>query len=186
MPGPDLFVLFTERLEHAGIPYVVTGSVASIVYGEPRVTLDIDLVVQIAPHSLEKFMAAFPAEEFYVPPLDAVREEVGRSERGHFSLLHHQTGFKADVYLPGSDPFQRWALEHPLRVDFRGHTLLIAPPEYVIVKKLEYYEEGGSEKHVRDIRAMLLLSRASIDQGIVERNLRSPKTRELWRQIATS
>lgn len=183
MPAPDLFVIFTERLDRAGVPYIVTGSVASIVYGEPRVTLDIDLVVQIDVAGVETFMGVFPPKEFYVPPVETVKEEAGRSERGHFSLLHHETGFKADVYLPGSDSFQRWALENPRRIDFRGRSLPIAPAEYVIVKKLEYYEEGGSEKHLRDIHAMMILSPAVIDRSIVERNLRSPNLRKLWEKF---
>lgn len=183
MPSPDLFLVFIVPLEKAGVRYVVTGSVASIVYGEPRVTLDIDVVVEIQAAEVERFLSAFPSEEFYLPPPETVREEARRSDRGHFSLVHHQTGFKADIYLPGTDSFQRWALEHPRRVDFRGHSLRVAPPEYVIVKKLEYYLEGGSDKHLRDIRAMLALSGTMIDRAIVQENLRTPNLRELWKTL---
>ena len=50
------------------------------------------------------------------------------------------------------------------RMDYRGESVAVAPPEYVIVRKLEYFREGGSEKHLRDIRSMLSVSEDQIDK----------------------
>ena len=50
-------------------------------------------------------------------------------------------------------------------MEFEGETLVLAPPEYVIVRKLEYYREGGSDKHFRDIRSMLAISGHQLDQS---------------------
>jgi len=99
MPAPDLnvFLLFTEPLERLGVEYVVTGSVAAMLYGEPRLTHDVDLILELArdfpPESLE---AAFPPEAFYCPPAEVIEVERARPRRGHFNLIHHETGFKAD------------------------------------------------------------------------------------------
>lgn len=97
----------------------------------------------------------FPPAEFYCPPSEEIAVEVAREQRGHFNIIHHETGFKADVYLSGRDPFHAWGLARARRLEVEGQVLVVAPPEYVIVRKLEYYREGGSEKHLRDIRSIL-------------------------------
>ena len=67
-------------------------------------------------------------------------------------MIHTDTGFKADFYPAGRDEF------HACQMEYRGEPLTVAPPEYVIVRKLEYFREGGSEKHLRDIRSMVSVS----------------------------
>jgi len=62
---------------------------------------------------------------------------------------------KADIYLAGEDPLHRWALPLRRKIEWGAGSLQVAPPEYVIVRKLEYFREGGSGKHVADIRAIL-------------------------------
>lgn len=163
MPQPNPAGIFVSRLNKAGIPYAVTGAVASIIYGEPRLTNDLDLVVLMKIGDIEGFLAAFPPKEFYCPPAEVLRIEIKRSYRGHFNLIHHGTGMKADMYLAGEDELHRWALLHRKAILFETEQVWVAPPEYVILRKLEYYREGESEKHLRDIVGMLELSSPQID-----------------------
>ena len=109
MPDHNLFQIFTNRLDEAGLRYMVTGAVASIAYGEPRLTHDIDLVLELSDEGAEKIRNAFPLEEFYCPPVEVIKVELRRPLRGHFNLIHHETGFKADVYLMGKDPLHHWS-----------------------------------------------------------------------------
>jgi len=163
MPEPNLFGIFTKRLNEAGIRYVITGAVASVIYGEPRLTHDIDLVVEMAGKDVAKFLQLFPSADFYCPPMEVIKVELARPLRGHFNLVHHETGFKADVYLAGDDSLHKWAISERRQIQIEGDTLWVAPPEYVILRKLEYYREGKSEKHLRDIAGMLELSLNEID-----------------------
>ncbi len=71
MPEHNLFQIFISRLNKLGIQYMITGSVASIIYGEPRLTHDIDLVIELNKDDAERFAEAFPIEEFYCPPPEA-------------------------------------------------------------------------------------------------------------------
>lgn len=161
--APDLIRPFVERFEHLGLPYMITGSMAGIVYGEPRMTHDVDIVISLAIKDVEAFVAEFPLDDFYCPPDDVLAIEVRRGQRGHCNLIHHATGFKADIYI-AFDQLHRWALAHRRTLDLDGLAVSVAPIEYVIVRKLEYYAEGRSEKHLRDIRGMLATSAESIDR----------------------
>ena len=170
VPDRNLYLHFTERLEKLGIPYMLTGSVAAMAYGEPRFTNDVDLVARLAPtDGPDSIVQGFPLKEFYCPPIEVIRAELDRQMRGHFNLIHHRSGFKADVYLMGKDPLNQWGFDRRQRFEFEGASVWLAPREYVIVKKLEYYREGGSEKHVSDIRGILKVSAGEVDVDVVAR-----------------
>lgn len=166
MPAPEPLAPFLEPLERLGLPYCITGSVAASVYGEPRLTADIDVVLLLDTKDIAPLRAAFPDSEYYVPPDETLRLELARSSRGAFNLIHLANQFKADIYLAARDPLHAWALAHRRRIDLAGGGAWIAPPEYVILRKLEYLREGGSEKHVRDIR--FILAATQIDRAFVE------------------
>ncbi|MBI5508800.1 MAG: hypothetical protein HY903_08615 [Deltaproteobacteria bacterium] len=168
MAGHDLFDCFVAPLARAAIEHFVTGSVAAMVYGEPRLTLDIDIVIHLDGAKVDALCAAFPLERYYCPPPEVIRVEIARESRGHFNLIHHETGLKAACYPLGHDELHIWALAHCLTVELDGErTMQVAPAEYVLVRKLEYYRAGGSEKHLRDIDAMLRISGGTIDLALV-------------------
>jgi hypothetical protein len=162
MQEPNLFLLFVKPLNDLGCTYMVTGSVAAMLYGEARLTHDIDLVLDLKLSHVPRIATLFPESDFYFPPEEVIRIEMARSRRGHFNLIHHDSGFKADVYLSGEDPLQAWGLARTRRFSIAGVEVSLAPPEYVILKKMLFYKEGNSEKHIRDIEAMLRTSPTQI------------------------
>lgn len=180
MPEHDLFRIFVSRLNKLSIPYMITGAVASIMYGEPRLTNDIDLVIDMNPDSVEAFTKTFPIDEFYCPPAEVIKLEIGRSQRGHFNLIHHETGFKADIYASGRDELHHWGLQNRKAVDVEGEKFWLAPIEYVILRKLEYYREGQSEKHLRDISAILAVSADEIDFKMLEAQIDKRSLKKEW------
>lgn len=183
MPEANLFLMFTQRLNTLGVAYMVSGSVAVIIYGEPRLTHDVDLVVVLDREHIARLPDIFPPEEFYCPPVEAIEVEAAREQRGHFNIIHHETGFKADLYLSGRDPLHAWGLARVRRLEVEGQVLVVAPPEYVILRKLEYYREGGSEKHLRDIRSMLDTSAEAIKIADLEQQIADRGLQEAWRQV---
>ena len=155
MQDPDFISLFVAPLEAAGIQYMITGSVASSIYGEPRNTLDIDLVVLIQPDQIPLLPQLFPEDDFYLPPSDVVAIESRREAHGHFNIIHHHTGLKADIYLSRNHSTLPWALAHTRRVQTSACEITVAPPEYVILHKLDFYRESGHQRHLRDIAGMI-------------------------------
>ncbi len=69
-------------------------------------------------------------------------------------------------------------------MEYDGETIMLAPPEYVIVRKLEYFREGGSEKHLRDIRAMLAVSGELLDQVALREWIQKLNLETEWRKAS--
>jgi len=156
MPQHELLETFVSPLEHAQIPYMITGSVAAIFYGEPRLTNDVDLVVHLSKHDLKKFMSCYPNSDYYCPPVEVLEIETSRSCNSHFNLIHHDSGLKADIYPLTRNPLLIWGMENRLQIEIKeGTQYWFAPVEYVIVKKMHFYKEGNSPKHISDIVNML-------------------------------
>jgi hypothetical protein len=185
MPETDsnLFLLFVRRLNGLGIRYMVTGSVASIAYGEVRLTHDVDIVVEIFREDVDRLVAAFPESDFYFPPPEVIRIEVTRAQRGHFNIIHHETGFKADLYPCGRDHLSAWGLHNARKIVVEDCDVWFAPPEYVILRKLEYYREGGSEKHLRDIEGILGTSGDSVNADEIDTRAQSLGVRSEWEAL---
>ena len=180
MPAPDPLAPFLDPLERLALPYCITGSVAASVYGEPRLTADIDVVLLLGLKDIAALRAAFPDDAFYVPPEETLRLEIARSVRGMFNLIHHSSQFKADIYLAARDPLHAWALEHRRRISLGGGGAWVAPPEYVILRKLEYLREGGSDKHVRDIRHIVAIT--PIDRAFVDAEVARLGVQAQWQR----
>jgi hypothetical protein len=186
MPEPDLIELFVARFGEIGAHYLVTGSVAATLYGEPRATHDIDLVVELSTAHCDALPGIFPAGEFYLPPPEVIRQESQRENRGHFNIIHHASGLKADIFLIGADELHAWAFRNARRYSVGGVDVQVAPPEYVITRKLEFYREGGSPKHLRDIRSMLAISSELIDLETLEGWVRRRGLQSEWSEVSGS
>lgn len=165
MEPSDLLPYCVQLLERMRVPYFVTGSVATIYYGEPRYTNDIDMVVALPAERAAEFVRAFPASSFYLSD-EAVRMAI--EAHGQFNILHPESGLKVDVMIPEDTPFNRSRFARTVRVrPTAGLEACFAAPEDVIIKKLEYYREGGSEKHLRDITGVLKISGERIDRRYI-------------------
>jgi hypothetical protein len=182
MPQPSLLGVFIGPLNRLKISYVVTGATASIIYGEPRLTNDLDLVVLLKVEDIDRFVGVFPSAEFYCPPPEVLQIEIKRPHRGHFNLIHHETGTKADIYLAGDDELHRWALSHRRQINMESEQVWVAPPEYVMIRKLQFYREGGSEKHLRDIAGMVAVSSDQIDYPWLEELVRRYSLETEWQR----
>jgi len=177
MDPSELLERLAQTLESLRVPYLITGSMATIAYGEPRFTNDIDVVVRLAAHQIDDLCRAFPPEEFYIS-----REAVADAVTHHtqFNVLHPTSGLKIDVMVADDSEFNqdRFSRARSLRVA-ADREVIFASPEDVIIKKLVFYREGGSDKHLRDISGVLKIMGDEIDRAYIERwVLRLGLTRE--------
>jgi hypothetical protein len=160
---------------------MIVGCFASGLYGEPRLTQDIDIVIAAGADDVRKLCAEFPAKDFYVS-LEAAGDAARR--RSQFNILHPASGTKIDFMVARTDPWGRLELERRQRVrilpDREGY---IARPEDVIISKMQYYKKGGSEKHLRDVAGILKVSGEKVNRAYIEHWAEEFGLKEIWDAI---
>ncbi len=148
MSQQELLKKVIQALEDVGIDYMITGSTASSLQGEPRLTHDIDLVVDIPKSAVDELVAAFPPLDFYLDRgsiLDAI------DNHGMFNLIEVTAGDKVDFWMLKDEPFDRSRFSRKHAEEFMGIKIQVSSPEDTILMKLKWAKEsGGSEKQFID------------------------------------
>lgn len=178
MEQSELMRLVIQAFESLKISYMITGSQASAYYGEPRFTRDIDIVADIQPRQIEDFVGFFPAKEFYCDK-EMIQAEI--KARGQFNIIHTASGLKIDIILTKKTPFsQSEFARRSKNAVFTDQKAYFASPEDVIIKKMDFYKEGGSEKHLRDITGILKISGESVDWDYISLWAERLGLTEIW------
>lgn len=158
-----------RAFDAAGIPYLVGGSVASTVHGEPRGTLDVDFAVHMEPAQAEGLRAAL-AERFIVDVL-SIREAA--LAKRMFNAIHSELFVKADVHVRESTGHSKAEMDRAMEVELTGAGGLVrvASPEDVVLRKLWWFREGGevSERQWRDVLGVLRVRGDRLELDHMER-----------------
>lgn len=181
MEQSDLLRFTVTAIEKLGLHYFVTGSTATIFYGEPRFTNDIDIVVDLPAGRVAAFCGCFPAEDFYVSEEAAL---AAVKSKGQFNIIHPASGFKVDVIVPEASEFNESRFIRVRRINAADNfDANFASPEDAILKKMDYYQQGGSEKHLRDITGILASGRQAIDERYIGTWSQKLGLIDIWREI---
>lgn len=181
MNQAELLRYLVETLEELRIDYMIGGSQASMYYGEPRFTQDVDVIADVAQEHVPGLLERFSLPEFYLSE-EAARDAITR--RGQFNIIHPASGLKIDIILKKDTPYDRIQFERrqrqPLLPDRDAY---FARPEDVILYKMLYFKEGRSERHLRDIAGMLAISGSTIDMEYVEEWSQRLSLSDIWTAI---
>lgn len=181
MEQSELLHFVVSVLERLGLRYFVTGSTVTIFYGEPRFTNDINIVVDLPEGAVAEFCRQFPEAEFYVSE-DAASEAVRRHSQ--FNIIQPRSGLKVDVIVPLPSEFNRARFARTRRVQAGdGWDASFSSPEDAIVKKMEFFRDGGSDKHLRDITGVLKTSADEIDRAYIDRWATTLGLTDIWQAI---
>jgi hypothetical protein len=156
-----------RRLDALGVAWVIGGSIASSVHGEPRSTMDVDMVVSLRTRDIKALIAALIGD-YYVDS-DAARAAVKAA--GSFNAVHLASAIKVDFFVAGSDPFEAERLARRQRIEVSGGVLYVDTAEYTVLRKLEWYRRGGevSERQWRDVQAIARIQGVRLDRGLMRR-----------------
>ena len=171
LPDPiGVAVSLASVLEQLGIPYLIGGSLASSVHGEPRSTNDIDVVADLREEHVARFLDAL-GDAYYVNE-EAVRHALRaaqlRTTGDSFNVIHRSGAIKVDVFIAGTDPFEaeRLRLRQRVQVSSKPDTyLFIDTAEHSLLRKLEWYRRGGevSDRQWRDVLAIARVQGGRLD-----------------------
>jgi hypothetical protein len=161
----ELLRLALDVLDRLQIPYALVGSFASSIWGEPRMTLDIDFVVQLRELHVPALIEAFPENEFYVSR-SAIDQAI--ADAGQFNVIHPRSGHKIDFMVLEASAQTPPQIARRIEIDLAaGCPAYVAAPDDIIVAKLRYFLDGGSDKHLRDITGILKRSADLVDVSYV-------------------
>lgn len=149
------------RLDALRVAWVVGGSIASSVHGEPRSTQDVDMVVALLDRHVTPFAKAL-GHDYYVDA-DAMRLAVASGTS--FNAVHFASAIKVDFFVAGDDPFEAERLARRQRVAMPNGVLYVDTAEHTLLRKLEWYRRGGevSERQWRDVQAIARIQGDRLD-----------------------
>ena len=159
------FVKFlAENLDSARIPYMLTGSVAMALYAEPRMTRDLDLVIECPPHAVDELIRLL--EPACYLDVAVVRRAV--ESQGIFNIIHRELVIKADFIVRKDDPYRRMEFSRRREEEIDGFRVWVVAPEDLILSKLVWSKDSGSARQMSDVR-ILLSSVAGLDDDYLTR-----------------
>jgi hypothetical protein len=173
----DVLKLVAARLDAANIPYMVTGSMAANYYAVPRMTRDIDLVVELSTADADRLVTLF--EDFYLDP-DAVRTAI--ANRAAFNAIHTASVVKVDFMVRKDSEYRREELRRRRRVILDDTTIFVVAPEDLIISKLDWARDTRSPVQLGDVRN-LLSAVAELDSNYLTRWIARLGLEDLYREV---
>ena len=181
MPQQKLLKKIVHTLEENHIEYMITGSVASSLYGEPRSTHDIDVVVAIKKTDADKLTHIFHPPRFYLDK-ESVLKAI--EEKDMFNLIDAEEGDKVDFWMLTDDPFDRSRFSRRQKEKVMGFHLQVSSPEDMILVKLKWAKlSGGSEKQFTDALRVYEVQSKKLDTKYLESWVMKLGLESLWKDL---
>lgn len=151
----DVLKLVCQRLEQTATPYMLTGSLAANFYAVPRMTRDIDIVIEIQRHHINKVLQVFE-KDFYIDR-DSIADAI--QHQSMFNIIHHNSVFKIDFIVRKDSPYRLTEFERRQHIQVDNISISIVAPEDLIISKLHWAKDSNSELQLKDIRNLLRSSK---------------------------
>jgi hypothetical protein len=158
-----VLTLVTSRLERAGIAYMVTGSVAVSLYAEPRMTRDVDIVVELQPADTARLVGLF-GDEFSCDA-DRIRDAIARQSM--FNLIHTTAVVKIDFIVRKESDYRKEEFRRRRQAEVNGVSIWVVAPEDLILSKLDWARSSRSELQLRDVRSVIT-TQSALDWRYIE------------------
>ena len=147
----DVLKLVCHKLESAGFLYMLTGSLAANFYAIPRMTRDIDVVVEILKPDVDRFVQYFQ-NDFYISK-EAISDSI--KHKSMFNVIHNRSAFKVDFIVRKDTSYRTTEFQRRRRVALDGEPIWIVSPEDLIISKLFWAKDSLSELQIKDVKNLL-------------------------------
>ena len=182
MNQQQFFTKVLKTLDKLHIPYMISGSVGAMLYGEPRMTNDIDIIVEMEIKKVQDFLSYFREDKYYHPSLEFIEDAIIR--KSQFNIIHLESGSKVDMIIRKETAFARLEFSRKKAIAFtEKFKAFTASPEDIILSKMEYYNLSKSERHITDIVSILIISGNEIDNNYLQDWIEKLNYQDIWKII---
>lgn len=168
-----------DILTRINIPYLITGAVAVVYYGEIRTTHDIDLVVEINENDIKTLVQNFEPDFF----IDETSIQNAIQEKSMFNALHKDTNYKVDFWTLTNDEYSRQRFLRRVKVNILGKTMFLPTPEDLIITKLEWFRQSDIDKHYLDAVGIYRIQKENLDKNYITYWCQKKSLLDLWQKI---
>jgi len=174
----EILKMVCQRLKDTGIPYMITGSIAANLYAVPRMTRDVDIVIEIQKEDAPRMVEAFQ-DDFYIDK-DSVTEAIDR--RGMFNIIHNEYVFKVDFIVRKESIYRELEFQRRRRVEVEGTSMWMVTPEDLILSKLVWAKDSLSELQLGDVRN-LVRNLKELDRNYLEKWVRDLDLEQVYAKV---
>jgi len=170
-------------LETHNVEYMLVGSFVSSLYGEPRSTQDIDMIVSIDKKQISNLVKYFPPPKYY---LDEEQIQLAVRHEKMFNLLDTEEGDKIDFYIQKKEPYEIEKMQRKIKKPFLGMEVFFLSPEDLILSKLVWSKKSGySEKQFHDVKGVIRVQKDNLDYPYLKQKISELKLDEFWERLKT-
>lgn len=166
-------------LQKLQIPYLVTGGVAIVVWGRPRYTADIDIIIELKEKKVKELVSTL-IKEGYVDE-DVVREAL--KYKGEFNFVDNETGLKVDFWILDNSVFDRSRLKRAVVRKIFGVEVFFSSPEDLILKKLLWFKDSKSTRQLEDIHSVMAIIKNKLNYDYLKKWAKKQGTFDLLEEM---
>lgn len=181
MEQEKLLRKISEILRSLDIPYIITGAIAVVVWGRPRFTADIDIVVELVADKVDRLVEELLKidKEVYV---DKRMIRRALKSRGEFNFIHPGAGLKVDFWIMKNDEFDRSRMARRIKKKIAGTPVYLSSPEDLILIKLLWYKETGSSRQLEDVESVLKIQK-KLDWKYLRKWVKRQSTLQIFKEL---
>lgn len=175
----EVLKIVVKRLESAGVPYMITGSIAANFYTTPRMTRDIDIVIEIGENNIEALFSLF-SDDFYIDK-DSIRNAICNKQI--FNIIHKEGVVKIDFIIRKDKKYSKIEFSRKRSIVFEELKINITSPEDLILSKLFWAKDTLSEMQIRDVMN-LMKTVPDLDIKYIENWIKELELEAIYRKVA--
>jgi len=158
MEQEELLFRIGKILNKLRIPYIITGGVAVVVWGRPRFTADIDVVIELVSQKIDEIFSELRKIDKNIYIRKKMIEDALK-RKGEFNLIHPASGVKIDFWILKDEPFDKSRIKRRIFKKIAGKKLYFCSPEDLILIKLQWYKKTKSTRQLEDIESILAIQK---------------------------
>jgi len=182
MTQQEIFLEVIDILNNSNIPYMITGALAVSYYGMPRLTHDLDIIIQIDSGDVDKIFILF-SSEFYISKV-SIEEAI--EHRSTFNIIHLKTSIKVDFWMIGQDEYEIKKFSRRSKENIFNRAIYLITPEDLLISKLDWYKMTDVDKHYIDCIGIYKIQKEKLDINYIKTWTARKSTLSIFEEVSSA